>query len=148
MRAALLPRTAQPEESVLPDALHISPLSSNAPPQLQPRGHGSKEALEKIQELLLRGEKQKAYNLALDDKLFAHALVIASGIDKDAFKEAVNEFIRSDIGVEAGSSVNGFESLRLAYSLFSGQPTMAGKKQFFSSKFKAYLQYSPTSRPC
>lgn len=120
----------QAEEISLPDALHIAPVSKDAHADtgLPPVNHSNHQpAMQKIQEYLLRGEKQKAYHHALDEKLFAHALVVASGIDKEAFKEAVNEFIRSDLGVQAGTHVNGLESLRLAYGLFSGQPSMTGK---------------------
>ena len=143
---------AQPEEIVLPDALHIIPSSASN------RAEGSlsttagqsdnQSAMRKIQELLLRGEKQKAYHYALDERLFAHALVIASGIDKEAFKEAVNDFVRSDLGVEAGAPTNGLESLRVAYSLFSGQPSMAGEYYTSSRRFITYRKSSAMSRTC
>ncbi|KAL0581708.1 hypothetical protein V5O48_000290 [Marasmius crinis-equi] len=101
-------------------------------------------SLDKIQDFLLRGEKRKAYHYALDQKLWAHAMVIASGIDKEAWKEVVNEFLRSELGSKdlaskpsanpafahaqplsgapaPGGTTNGREGLRVAYSLFSGQ---------------------------
>ncbi|KAJ3551642.1 hypothetical protein NP233_g13043 [Leucocoprinus birnbaumii] len=90
--------------------------------------------LDKIEEFLLRGERRQAYHYALDQKLWAHAMVIASSIDKEAWKEVVSEFIRADLGVKGSGSfalpgradshtspVNGREGLRVAYSLFSGQ---------------------------
>ncbi|KAK0459755.1 Sec23-binding domain of Sec16-domain-containing protein, partial [Desarmillaria tabescens] len=93
-------------------------------------------ALNKIQGFLLHGERKKAYHYALDEKLWAHAMVIASGIDKDAWEEVVNEFLKTELGVKEdmsrnslqvrGSeamlpSVNGREGLRAAYRLYSGQ---------------------------
>ncbi|KAK0450880.1 Sec23-binding domain of Sec16-domain-containing protein [Armillaria borealis] len=93
-------------------------------------------ALNKIQDFLLQGERKKAYHYALDEKLWAHAMVIASGIDKDAWEEVVNKFLRTELGVKEdpsrnslqvrGSeallpSVNGWEGLRAAYRLYSGQ---------------------------
>lgn len=94
--------------------------------------------LDKIEEFLLRGERRQAYHYALDEKLWAHAMVIASSIDKEAWKEVVNEFIRADLGVKGDSpftlpsrvdsqapSVNGREGLRVAYGLFSGQGAAA-----------------------
>ncbi|KAL0071380.1 hypothetical protein AAF712_001237 [Marasmius tenuissimus] len=100
-------------------------------------------SLDKIQEFLLKGEKRKACHYALDQKLFAHAMVIASGIDKETWKEVVNEFLRSELGskdlaskasvnpafahslapngIGAPATTNGREGLRVAYSLFSGQ---------------------------
>ncbi|KAF9264646.1 hypothetical protein L218DRAFT_862380 [Marasmius fiardii PR-910] len=99
-------------------------------------------SLDKIQVFLLRGEKCKAYHYALDQKLWAHAMVIASGIDKEAWKEAVNEFLRSELGSKdmtprpsansvlpqsqaPSATTNGREGLRVAYSLFSGQGAAA-----------------------
>jgi COPII coat assembly protein SEC16 len=99
-------------------------------------------ALAKIQELLLRGERRQAYHFALDEKLWAHAMVIASGIDKEAWKEVVNEFLRTELGVKDDErrlpamsrsneppppATNGREWLRVAYSLFSGQGPAAGE---------------------
>jgi hypothetical protein len=96
-------------------------------------------ALNTIQDFLLRGERRQAYHFALDEKLWAHAMVISSSIDKDAWKEVVNEFLKSELGTSAAASVlmtqnsgsqtsaNGRESLRVAYSLFSGQGAAAGK---------------------
>lgn len=96
-------------------------------------------ALIKIQEFLLRGERRHAYHFALDEKLWAHAMVIASSIDKEAWKEVVNEFLRSELGVKNDGprqptflknsevTTNGREWLRVAYSLFSGQGPAASE---------------------
>jgi hypothetical protein len=96
--------------------------------------------LDKIQEFLLRGERRQAYCYALDEKLWAHAMIIASSIDKDAWKEVVNEFLKAELGVKdegahgrsypkikdaLPSLTNGREGLRAAYSLFSGQGSVA-----------------------
>ncbi|CAE6420436.1 unnamed protein product [Rhizoctonia solani] len=89
------------------------------------------DALDKIQELLLQGERRQAYHYALDERMWAHSMLIASSLDKDAWKEVVNEFIRSELGVRTDqkkpppfggdpSVANGREPLRVAYSLFAG----------------------------
>ncbi|KAG9002395.1 hypothetical protein FRB93_011512 [Tulasnella sp. JGI-2019a] len=87
-------------------------------------------ALDKLQEHLLRGERQLAYRHALDEKLWAHAMLISSSMDKDAWKEVASEFIRTELGVDATRAAvdpsNGRESLRVAYSLFAGQGAAAG----------------------
>ena len=96
-------------------------------------------ALDKIQELLLLGDRRQAYQFAMDEKLWAHAMVIASSIDKDSWKEVVNDFLRTELGMKddvglspsnadpvAGRKGN-WESLRVAYSLFSGQGAASGK---------------------
>ena len=98
-------------------------------------------ALDKIQELLLLGDRRQAYQFAMDEKLWAHAMVIASSIDKDCWKEVVNDFLRTelvikdDTGISPSPAFSGdpavarksnWESLRVAYSLFSGQGAASG----------------------
>lgn len=106
--------------------------------------------LEKIQEFLIRGERRQAYHYALDEKLWAHAMVIASSIDRDAWQEVVKEFIHAELGSKEvrddktrpndprrGSlfapTSNGRESLRVAYSLFAGQGAASGIYVHFAS---------------
>jgi len=100
-------------------------------------------ALDKIQEFLLRGERRQAYHYALDERLWAHAMIIASSVDKDAWKEVTSEFIRAELGVtdeaRLSSDVplsNGREGLKVAYSLYSGQGAVAGKLLFYQSKIQ------------
>jgi hypothetical protein len=86
-------------------------------------------ALSKLQEFLLRGERRKAYHYALDEKMWAHALLLSSSLDKDAWKEAAQEFIRAELMTPPtdGTASNGRESLRMLYSLISGQAGAAGE---------------------
>jgi Sec23-binding domain of Sec16 len=101
-------------------------------------------ALDRIEELLLQGDRRQAYQFAADEQLWAHAMIIASSIDKEAWKEVINEFLRSelgtkeDIGSESFTSLGnqpqrGRESLRVAYSLFSGQGALSGICSFVSN---------------
>ncbi|KAH7871832.1 Sec23-binding domain of Sec16-domain-containing protein [Lentinula edodes] len=84
-------------------------------------------ALNKIERFLLHGERRQAYHYALDQKLWSHAMIIASGIDKEAWQEVVNEFLKTELGTQAPSMgpSNGRESLRVVYSLLSGQGAKA-----------------------
>lgn len=91
-------------------------------------------SLDRLQELLIRGERRKAYQFASDEKMWAHALLIASNLDKSAWKEVVSEFIQAELGVLAGvdspinaPSANKRESLRVAYGLIAGDSAAAGK---------------------
>ncbi|KAI0703606.1 Sec23-binding domain of Sec16-domain-containing protein [Cytidiella melzeri] len=88
--------------------------------------------LDKIEGLLVRGDRRGAYQYAADEKLWAHAMVIASSIDKESWKEVVTEFVRSELsGASIGAALSGApgkstldrgrEPLRVAYSLFAGQ---------------------------
>lgn len=101
--------------------------------------HLRPSALDRIQEFLLRGERRQAYLYALDEKLWAHAMLIASSAGTQAWKEVVSEFMHSELAIKqppgslglkpegAGSCSNGRESLRVAYSLFAGHGAAAGK---------------------
>lgn len=90
--------------------------------------------LDRIQELLIRGERQAAYQYAADEKLWAHAMVIASSIGKEAWKNIVSEFVRTELtsaptiaGLPKPSALDGREPLKVAYSLFAGQGAAAGE---------------------
>lgn len=97
--------------------------------------------LDKLEELLLQGNRRQAYQFAMDQKLWAHALIIASSIDKDSWKEVVNDFLRTELGSKEDAArissgdlgqkkASNRDSLRVAYSLFSGQGA-ASSKFFF-----------------
>lgn len=148
VRRALVPRLADDADSDLAkfstpaDGFGVlGSLASNEAPisvtTLKP------SALEKIQEFLIRGERRQACHYALDEKLWAHAMVIASSVDRDAWQEVVKEFIRAELGSKdvkddktrlndprPGSlptpASDGRESLRVAYGLFAGQGAASG----------------------
>jgi hypothetical protein len=70
--------------------------------------------------------------------MWAHAMIIASSIDKEAWKEVVNEFIRSELSSQSVADTTapgrrdtmppgtGREPLKVAYSLYSGQGAASG----------------------
>ncbi|KAH7926328.1 hypothetical protein BV22DRAFT_1009394, partial [Leucogyrophana mollusca] len=157
VRAAIIPRLSSPAEPNQDGASNLSPPSFTSP---IPNAYGLNSAvssineapiavstllpsaLDKIQEFLIRGERRQAYHFALDEKLWAHAMVIASSIDKEAWKEVVQEFLKTELGsqesVKRGTTLRGQERvssptnsrewLRVAYSLFSGQGPAAVKE--------------------
>lgn len=98
-------------------------------------------ALHKIERCLMQGGRRQACQYAMDQKLWAHAMVIASSIDKESWKEVVNEFLHKELASSSahvrGSNVAAhhaqysWESLRVAYSYFSGQGAAAGKRRYF-----------------
>ena len=114
-------------------------------------------ALDKIQEFLVRGERLKACHFAMDEKLWAHALLIASSVDKEMWKAVVNEFLRSELGRSPDTSygsqlhtsesgarpLNGRESLRVAYSMFSGQGATCGAFLCFPFLYISHSSLNP-----
>jgi hypothetical protein len=92
----------------------------------------------------MQGDRRQAYQYALNQKLWAHAMIIASSIDKESWKEVVNEFLRKELAASSeqlrGSNVaaphypqRSWESLRVAYSFFSGQGPVASECRYLLS---------------
>ncbi|KAG2358374.1 Sec23-binding domain of Sec16-domain-containing protein [Suillus spraguei] len=144
---ALLPRIATSKggetltpgfTSFMPNALGMIPGSNSGHPGMSKTPISVSavlpSALDKIQEFLVRGERRQAYHYALDEKLWAHAMIIASSIDKEAWKDVINEFLKGELGIPSQRtafvghgkepvppSSNRREWLCVVYSLFSGQ---------------------------
>jgi COPII coat assembly protein SEC16 len=149
VRAALVPRFESQGPSTSTDLLSSTEhtMASSYPSALADPNepslavyHLRPSALDRIQEFLVRGERRQAYHYALDERLWAHAMLIASSVDTQAWREVVNEFLHSELSIKPsprplpGSQVegtvipsNGRESLRVAYSLFAGHGAAAGK---------------------
>jgi hypothetical protein len=85
----------------------------------------------------------QACHYALDEKVWAHAMVTVSSIDRDTWLEVAKEFIRAELGsMEVKDdkprpndprlgplftpTSNGRENLRVACSLFAGQDAGSG----------------------
>ncbi|CAB4447046.1 unnamed protein product [Rhizophagus irregularis] len=83
----------------------------------------SVKSVDKLQEMLLKGDRIAAIHHAMNENLWAHALIIASCVNKELWKEVVTGFIKHEMGTHIGetSESNGRESLRVLYSLFAGQ---------------------------
>ncbi|KAL8278678.1 hypothetical protein RQP46_008970 [Phenoliferia psychrophenolica] len=131
VRAILVPSSVTPADATSDADLPLaSELAFSAPP-LTPFGAGpdapfttyavTPSNLDKITDFLLRGERRKAVKYALDHKLWAHAFVISSCVDTDCWKDVVAEFLRSELAPPVdGTTTNGREGLRVAYSMFAG----------------------------
>lgn len=80
--------------------------------------------LDTLQMHLLKGEKREAVNYALNNRLYTHALVIASGTDKSLLAEVVKDFLAFEL---SGSMATGREPLKVAYSLLAGSGSACSK---------------------
>ena len=80
---------------------------------LNPTQAGDVETLRRI---LLQGEREKAVWHALDRRLWAHAMLISSTMDKTIWKQVLQEFIRQEVK----SSWDNTESLASLYQIFAG----------------------------
>lgn len=57
----------------------------------------STEAIEALRKILLQGEQEKAVWYAADQRLWAHALLLASTLHPDIWRQVIQEFIRQEI---------------------------------------------------
>ena len=87
--------------------------SSGALPLSQPV---DPSALEEMRKLLLQGEREKAVYFALDSRLWAHAMLISSTMEKSVWKQVLQEFVRQEVKT-AGDNT---ESLAALYQIFAG----------------------------
>jgi hypothetical protein len=76
--------------------------------------------IENIKNCLLQGDRPGACKIAVNNKLWAHALIIASYINKETYKDVVNSFIKSELQGENDSQRSSFQSIKVLYSLFAG----------------------------
>ncbi|SCV71958.1 BQ2448_4652 [Microbotryum intermedium] len=128
VRSILVPLSegADLSEADLPTA---SQLAAAAAP-LTPATTGSianytvtESNLDKLSSFLLRGERRKAVQYALDHRLWAHAFVISSCVDTDCWKEVVLAFLQSELTPSVENSTGGAtgrEAMRVSYAMFAG----------------------------
>ncbi|KAL2871358.1 COPII coat assembly protein SEC16 [Aspergillus lucknowensis] len=81
----------------------------------RPDGADSK-SLGTIHNNLLLGEREKAVWNAADNRLWGHAMIIASTMDKAVWKQVTQEFVRREVRSATGNA----ESLAALYEIFAG----------------------------
>lgn len=72
--------------------------------------------VEQIRDDLLLGEREKAVWRAVDNRLWGHAMIMASGMDRLLWKQVIQEFVRREVRA-AG---DGVESLAALYEILAG----------------------------
>lgn len=71
---------------------------------------------EELRNHLLLGEREKAVWAAVDRRLWGHAMVIASTMEKTIWKQVVQEFVRREVRSSGGNA----ESIAALYEIFAG----------------------------
>jgi hypothetical protein len=74
------------------------------------------QAIGNLRNYLLLGDREKAVWSAVDNRLWGHAMVIASTMDKSVWKQVVQEFVRREVRSATGNT----ESLAALYEIFAG----------------------------
>jgi hypothetical protein len=78
--------------------------------------------LRSMRTLLMQGDRPNAIRKAVDQKMWGHALLIASSVDQTVWRDTVEQFIRSEL---RGSETKDFDSLRFLYGLLGGEAELA-----------------------
>lgn len=73
-------------------------------------------AIEDLQIMLAKGEREKAVWHAVDQRLWGHAMLLSSTLTKDIWKQVVQEFVRKEVK-KVGRS---YQALAVLYEVFAG----------------------------
>ena len=76
----------------------------------------NQNAIEELRKILLHGDREKAVWLAVDNRMWAHAMLIATTLDPKIWKQVSSEFIKQEVK----SFGENTESLSALYQIFSG----------------------------
>ncbi|KAG8625797.1 hypothetical protein KVT40_006198 [Elsinoe batatas] len=82
----------------------------SAPEQMDPN------ALAEVRKLLFAGQREKAVWLATEKKLWSHAMLIASTMGPEIWKQLIHEFVKSQVKGPG----DGMRSLAAVYEVFGG----------------------------
>ncbi len=118
VRTILSPELAQGDATALPVAGNFPASSSiirragstNVLEALNPA------AMEDLRKTLLHGDREKAVWFAVDNRMWAHAMLIASTLDQQIWKQVSSEFVKQEVK----SFGENTESLSALYQIFSG----------------------------
>ncbi|KAL2828194.1 Sec23-binding domain of Sec16-domain-containing protein [Aspergillus cavernicola] len=95
----------------------LQSFATSQPPEVASRSDAAdSKSLGAIHNSLLLGEREKAVWSAADSRLWGHAMIIASTLDKTVWKQVVQEFVMREVR----SSTANAESLAALYEIFAG----------------------------
>lgn len=111
-------------ELTVGDTASLPPRYINSPLLGISRNSGSRiipdpvkpETMEGLRKLLLHGEREKAVWHAVDNRLWAHAMLLASTLEKNVWKQVSQEFVRQEVKTSGDNT----ESLAALYQIFAG----------------------------
>ncbi|KAJ5302339.1 hypothetical protein N7508_007202 [Penicillium antarcticum] len=116
LRHAIFPYLTAPEAggsngNGFADSAGFSPMELSSQPDAV-----DSQCLEELRSNLIDGDREKAVWGAVDRRLWGHAMIIASTMDKSIWKQVTQEFIRREVRSKAGNT----ESLAALYEIFAG----------------------------
>lgn len=118
VRSILSPELTQGDDASLPphtsnaSLLGITPHSGSGAIPLP----ASPDAMEALRKMLLHGEREKAVWHAVDNRLWAHAMLISSTLEQGIWKQVSQEFVRQEVKTFGDNT----EALAALYQVFAG----------------------------
>ncbi|KAF3931502.1 hypothetical protein ABW19_dt0205313 [Dactylella cylindrospora] len=79
-----------------------------------------RNALDAIRTHLLKGDREAAVWFAIENKQWAHAILVASTTSPELYKRTVQEFVRQEVKSVDGVQRPGMESMAVLYEVFAG----------------------------
>ncbi|KAF1844563.1 uncharacterized protein K460DRAFT_365509 [Cucurbitaria berberidis CBS 394.84] len=73
-------------------------------------------AVEDLQSMLTKGDREKAVWHAVDQRLWGHAMLLSSTLSKDIWKQVVQEFVRKEVKKVGRNN----QALAVLYEVFAG----------------------------
>ncbi|ORE02933.1 hypothetical protein BCV72DRAFT_308677 [Rhizopus microsporus var. microsporus] len=116
----------------------------------------SDRVLSKIERYLMRGDRAGAVNYAMQEDLWAHALIISSCVGKDLWQQVISSFVDREMNATAEMRRNrtfhniagSNQPLRVLYCLFSGVGSAAMKEFILNDIQYVNAPYCPaTAKP-
>ncbi|KAI9042314.1 COPII coat assembly protein SEC16 [Aspergillus affinis] len=74
------------------------------------------QSLESLRSCLLMGDREKAVWTAVDHRLWGHAMIVASTLDRSVWKQVAQEFVRREVR----SATSNTEPIAALYEIFAG----------------------------
>ncbi|KAH7117620.1 Sec23-binding domain of Sec16-domain-containing protein [Dendryphion nanum] len=74
------------------------------------------KAIEEIRQSLTRGDREKAVWRAVDQRLWGHAMLLSSTLNKDLWKQVIQEFVRNEVKKVGRDN----QALAVLYEVFAG----------------------------
>ncbi|KAJ5669346.1 hypothetical protein N7462_010416 [Penicillium macrosclerotiorum] len=116
LRQVFFPQASEPESDGAVSNLYGTS-TGFMPLNITAQADGSDAGwMEELRSSLVQGDREKAVWGAVDRRLWGHAMVLASTMDKSVWKQVVQEFVRREIRSTSANT----ESLAALYEIFGG----------------------------
>ncbi|KAK6541857.1 vesicle coat component [Orbilia ellipsospora] len=79
-----------------------------------------RNALDVVRTHLMKGDREAAVWFAIENRQWAHAILISSTTSPELYKRAVQEFVKQEVKSIEGVERPGMESLAVLYEVFAG----------------------------